>query len=313
MIQNFGHRSPSQRSSPEPRCPDTPTPLLIPSPQEVIYIVTPSQADSPAYIPALPTILSHSPTPNPITNIIQTFLTEAEDNATPPTSPSTAPLPIYDSPTLQDPSPPAYKPQLGVHPGFLWNENLMNGNFKFPQFTLLGDQGSHAAPFYCINMDNKYPTISTTAGYDCPVYTIPLHAQPHRYPKPLLMQKEEFLFHDGECFTPLINEALRMEGDIMLRGEVIWYQRAITKVHLLSQQLVSLKRKFDNVTWDMQNSGKRLAMADAYGWLKPHVLYGVQASEEITMEDIKYSIAQVMDPWEQGPNYENMTCEWCLK
>jgi hypothetical protein len=290
MIQNFGHHSPSQRGSPEPWCPDTHAPLLIPPPPEILYITTPVQLDSPIYIPASPTILLHSPTPNLITDIIQTFLAEAEDNTTPPASPSTTPLPIYDSPTLQDPSPPAYEPQPGVHPGFLWDENLMNGVFKFPQFVLSNDQGEDIAPFYHINMNDKYPTVSTTAGCGCPTYTVPLCAQPHQYPRPLLMQKDEFLFHDGECFTPLVNKAIWMEGDITLRGEVICYQRAIAKVHSLLQQLVSLKRKFDDATWDMQNLGKRLAMANAYRHLEPHVLYGVQTSKD-TVADISITCA----------------------
>jgi hypothetical protein len=75
-----------------------------------------------------------------------------------------------------------------------------------------------------------------------------LHAQPHLYLKPLLTQKEEFLFHDRECFTPLVNEALHMDGDVTLRAKVIRYQRAITEVHSLANQLVSLKRKFNDAT-----------------------------------------------------------------
>jgi hypothetical protein len=121
------------------------------------------------------------------------------------------------------------------------------------------------------------------------------------------------MFYDRECFTPLVNEALRMDGDVTLQAEVVRYRRAIAEVHSLASQLVSLKRKFDDVTWEVQNSGKRLAMADAYGRLKPHMLYGVQVTEDITDEDIQYGIQQVVDPWEQGPNYENATCEWCLK
>jgi hypothetical protein len=54
-------------------------------------------------------------------------------------------------------------------------------------------------------------------------------------------------------------------------------------------------------------------MANAYGCLEPHTLYGVQASKDITEEDIQHGIHQIMDPWEQGPNYENAICEWCLK
>jgi hypothetical protein len=87
----------------------------------------------------------------------------------------------------------------------------------------------------------------------------------------------------------------------------------MAEVHSLASQLVSLKRKFDDATWDVQNLGKRLAMVDAYGHLEPHILYSIQATDDITAEDIEYGIQQVMDPWEQGPNYENATCEWCLK
>jgi hypothetical protein len=100
MIQDFGHRSPSQTASPTLLRVDTPIPLPMSPPQEVIYIAVPLQSDSPAYIPASPTELSHSPTPNPVAELIQTFLAEAEDNATPPTSPSAIPLPVYASPTL---------------------------------------------------------------------------------------------------------------------------------------------------------------------------------------------------------------------
>jgi hypothetical protein len=114
---------------------------------------------------------------------------EAADNATPPLSPSAIPLPVYDSPTLRDPSPPSYdndESQPGVHPGFLWNENLVEGSFKFPQFTLMDSDKQYTTPFYHVNMDNKFPTVSVTEGHNCPVQSIPLCAQPHPYPKPLL-------------------------------------------------------------------------------------------------------------------------------
>jgi hypothetical protein len=147
------------------------------------------------------------------------FLAEAEDNTTPLTSPLAIPLPIYASPTLHDPSPPSYdndEPQPGAHPGFLWNENSVDGVFKFPQFTISNGDNQYPAPFYCINMDDKYPMVLVTEGHNCPIHSISLHAQPHPYPKPLLTQKEEFMFHDRECFMPLINEALHMDGDVTL-------------------------------------------------------------------------------------------------
>jgi hypothetical protein len=66
----------------------------------------------------------------------------------------------------------------------------------------------------------------------------------------------------------------------------------------LASQIVLMKRKFDNATWEVQNSRKRLAMADTYKCLEPHALYGVQAGEDITNKDIQYGIHQIMDPWE---------------
>jgi hypothetical protein len=55
-----------------------------------------------------------------------------------------------------------------VHPSFLWNENFINGMFKFPQFTILeGDSNQYSVPFYHINMEDKYPTVSVTKGCNC--------------------------------------------------------------------------------------------------------------------------------------------------
>jgi hypothetical protein len=298
MIQDFGHFSPSQGALPTFQWADTPIPLPIPPPQEVIHVTIPPQPNSPIYIPASPTELSYSPTPNPITEIIQTFLAEAEDNATPPPSPSAIPLPVYQSPTLWNLSPPTYEnndPQPGIHPGFLWNGNLEGGEAKFPQFCVYDGDKQFTAPFYCINMDDKYPTVSVTEGCNCLIQSLPLHVQPHPYPRLLLTQKEEFLFCNGECFTPLINEALHMEGDITLRAEVTRYRWATAEVYSLTHQLTSLKRKFDDATWEVHDSRKRLAMADAYGCLKPHVLYGVQAGGDITADDVQHGIDQIMD------------------
>jgi hypothetical protein len=67
----------------------------------------------------------------------------------------------------------------------------------------------------------------------------------------------------------------------------------MAEVHSLASQIVSLKRKFDDATWEVQNSEKRLAMANTYGCLEPHALYRVQASEDITEKDIQHGIHQI--------------------
>jgi hypothetical protein len=72
----------------------------------------------------------------------------------------------------------------------------------------------------------------------------------------------------------------------------------MAEVHSLAHQLMLLERKFNDVTWEVQNSGKRLAMADTYGHIEPHILYGVQASKDITEKDIQYGIHQITDLWE---------------
>jgi hypothetical protein len=106
--------------------------------------------------------------------------------------------------------------------------------FKFPQFTLLDGNKQYSAPFYCINMEDKYPIVSVTEGHNCSVQSIPLCAQPHLYPKPLLTQKEEFIFYDGEHFTPLVNQAICMEDNVTLQAEVTRYWRAMAEVYSLA-------------------------------------------------------------------------------
>jgi hypothetical protein len=104
-----------------------------------------------------------------------------------------------------------------------------------------------------------------------------------------------------------------MEGDTTLQGEVTRYQRATMGIHILTHQLVSLKRKFNNTTWEVYNSGKRLAMADTYKHLEPHIMYGITAGGDITEDDIQHGRSQITDPWDQGLDYSNATCKWCLK
>jgi hypothetical protein len=52
---------------------------------------------------------------------------------------------------------------------------------------------------------------------------------------------------------------------------------------------MTLKWKFDDATWEVQNLGKCLAMADAYRRLEPHALYGVQVSEDICHRQVTVS------------------------
>jgi hypothetical protein len=144
-------------------------------------------------------------------------------------------------------------------------------------------------------MEDKYPTVFITEGCNYLIQSILLCAQPHPYPKPHLTQKEEFIFCEGECFTPLVNQAVCMEGDITLWAEVIRYHRAMAKVYSLAHQITSLKRKCDGANWEVHNSEKRLAMADAYGCLEPHVLYGLQADKDITSV-LKSGSVQFFDP-----------------
>jgi hypothetical protein len=300
--------SPSQGISPpmtHPTRPDTPMPLPIPP------------LHSPTYIPQTPDKRSPSPDPG-IAELVVHLVGALSDNATPLPSPSAHPLPIYTS--RPDSTTVVEETGVGIHPGEGWEDNL--NPTKYCSIQIINAENmvfdgtciSHMAPFFRVNLDHvPYPEVAVTDGRRCPIQFHPLRAKPALYPKPLLTLKEEFLFADDQPATPLVDCALVLEDDITLISEVERYQAAKVEARGIANQMATLKRKFDNVKWEVYDSVKKLSAADAYNCIEPHALYGVQSDDNFSNEDIQKGLDQITDPWQQGDDDLNSTCRWCYK
>jgi hypothetical protein len=286
-----------------PTRPNTPMPLPIPPPH------------SPVYTPQTPDERSPSPDPG-IAKLVIHLVSTLSDNATPLPSPSAQPLPIYtshpDSTTIVE------ETGFGVHPGEGWEDNLNPTKYSSIQvidaedMVFEGTRISHMAPFFRINLDHvPYPEVAVMDGLGCPIQVHPLCAEPDLYPKLLLTLKEEFLFADDQPSTTLVDHALVLEDDISLIAEVERYRAAKAEARSLANQMTNLKRKFDEVNWDVYDSVERLSAANAYNRIKPHVLYGVQPNECLSNEDIQKGLDQVTDPWQQADDDLEATCQWC--
>jgi hypothetical protein len=83
-----------------------------------------------------------------------------------------------------------------------------------------GDDGSVVAPFLHIDTNEGSPRLEGTLGLGCPVRSIPLHARPDRYPRPILGNQQLQIFRSEEVYTPMVNTALRMDGDPSLQANI---------------------------------------------------------------------------------------------
>jgi hypothetical protein len=166
------------------------------------------------------------------------------------------------------------QPRDRVHPGGLWIENLdsWRTNGSYPVTIPEPTTGRHdRAPFIRYDLDAESPQIYATRGRNCREYRFPLKAKPVLYPRPRLTTRQQHLFDSGEEFTTLVDRALQQEGDLSLVAEVQRYRNALYNVQLSARRMVQARQKLDDAQWAMRDSANRLAAANAYQRVEPHI------------------------------------------
>jgi hypothetical protein len=166
------------------------------------------------------------------------------------------------------------QPRDGVHPGGLWVENLdsWRTNGSYPVTIPEPTTGRHdRAPFIRYDLDAESPQIYTTRGRNCREYRFPLKAKPVPYPRPRLTTRQQHLFDSGEEFTTLVDRALQQEGDLSLTTEVQRYRNALYDIQLSARRIVQARQALDDAQWALRDSANRLAAANAYQRVEPHI------------------------------------------
>jgi hypothetical protein len=151
------------------------------------------------------------------------------------------------------PTPEVVK-EFGVIPGPDWHCRV-EGVSPQHDYTIPGLGGSpiHAL-FYRYDFLPDYPELLLSRGRNCPSHSHPLRAREDPYPRRVLTSKEAYTFFPGETFTPMVNFAVRQEGDETLRVEVQHFCNAHDQVGDLAEDLANLQKLYNDTCWEEQNS-----------------------------------------------------------
>jgi hypothetical protein len=150
-------------------------------------------------------------------------------------------------------------PLIGVHPGPGWIPNTNHCNI-----TTFDGTARVPVPFIQYDFSSPFPKILSTRGCGCTVETRDLRAHQDPYPHGILCTKEEYLFFEDGPFTMLVDEALDLEKDIMLKAKVWRYWSAHRALKKQAMHLGQLHRKFEDAQWELQDSLKVLSQANAF-------------------------------------------------
>jgi hypothetical protein len=199
-------------------------------------------------------------------------------------------------------------PLVGVHPGPGWIPNTNHRNI-----TTFNGTARVPVPFVQYDFSSPFPKILSTHGRGCTVKTRDLRARQDPYPRGILHTKEEYLFFEDEPFMMLVNEAIDLEKDVTLKAEVWRYRSARRALKKQAVHLGQLRRKFEDMQWELRDSLKALSRANAFKRLEPRIQYEVAINNDIPPQDRLDGIDKINDPWAEGPCEVNVKCLWCRR
>jgi len=257
-ITSFAERSPERGNSPNPlSLADIAIGTsLSPSPEPIPIPPRTNTPDLLAYMP-------RTPTPEPPPTYVRA--PDYEDVPVPfqlELGGHIEAVHIGEEEERQTPMPEGQQP--GVNPGMGW---ILNGrdtgpcpNFIIPD----GSGGEQIAPYIQYDMQPGCPEVSATRGRNCTVHSTPLRAKPKPYDRPFPTRKQQFTFTDLEGFSPVVDQALRKEDDISLTAEVQRYRFQNHYANRLADRISRLKVDLADARWEICDSARALAKADAY-------------------------------------------------
>src|SRR5882757_8365039 len=117
-----------------------------------------------------------------------------------------------------------------------------------------GAEGLEIAPFIWYDFYTDSPELLATHGRGCSIHSSFLHARPKPYDLPVMTKKERFLFRTKEAFTPLLDRAVELEGDITLRAEVHHHCHFTMRAERLARQIRDLCQEMAEVRVEVHES-----------------------------------------------------------
>jgi hypothetical protein len=203
--------------------------------------------------------------------------------------------------------------EFRVIPGGNWHQNI-KGVAPQHDYTIPGLGGwPMDAPFYRYDFLPDYPKLLLSRGCNCPSHSHPLRVREDPYPRRVLTSKEAYTFFPGETFTPMVNFAIRQEGDETLHAEVQRFWNAHNQVGDLAKDLANLQKLYNDIRWKEQNSLQALARANAFRRLEPCILHDAPTTLDIPQAMLNAGLDDFTNRWKHGPKQYHEHCQWCKR
>jgi hypothetical protein len=105
-------------------------------------------------------------------------------------------------------------------------------------------------------------------GFNCDLYSCPLHARPDQEYHAPLTPHQEWFFEPDQDHTMVVNLALRDERDLTLTAEVHRARHFRIEYKKAADDLVQLRAAMDSYKYQYKHSLRRVARADRYRRLR---------------------------------------------
>jgi hypothetical protein len=167
-----------------------------------------------------------------------------------------------------------WEPQPGIHPGLGWERNFERGLQDFPHapchfFTIPdGKDGKELALFVRYRIEGSDPFLEACMGFNCDVYSHPLHACLDQEYHTLLTPHQEWFFEPDQEHTAAVSWAVRDERDMSLAAEVHCARQLRREYKTAADNLVRLRAAMDSYKYQHKLSLRRIARADGYRRLR---------------------------------------------
>jgi hypothetical protein len=166
-----------------------------------------------------------------------------------------------------------WMPQPYVYPGPSWECNFEHGLQDFYHtphhfFTIPdGNGGQELAPFICYHIKDPSPFLEACMGFNCDVFSHPLHVHPDREYHAPLTPHQEWFFEPDQKHTTIISWALHNKRDPMLTAEVHCTHYFCCEYKKAADDLVQFRATMDGYKYQYKHSLQHIVRADRYHWL----------------------------------------------
>jgi hypothetical protein len=208
-------------------------------------------------------------------------------------------------------SPDPEFPMPGINPGPGWFVNKGCTGTKIHYHIPQAD--GCLAPAHFIHYDHTvfHPEVHSTMGYGCMVYSWPFRASPDPYPRPALTKRQEYAFTDEETFTPIVDIAIKMDGDPSLAAEVSHFHAYHSEACHCTTEMAELQRTFLKACQNARISLAHLAAASAYTCIEPCVLHDLVDTQELPPSVRDDAIQEFANTWKEETEVFEDRCQWC--